>query len=158
MDLTVKIEDYKLNVRAAAMIIHNNKVLLHNNEEDKHCCLPGGRIAIGESSKQTVEREAEEELGKKIEATDYLATVENFFVNSDGWKFHELMFIYRAEFIDEADKKIEHTLKNIEGHNYLHYDWVDIDKIDEVNLQPKVLKEIIKEGKYPTHKINVDEN
>lgn len=27
MDLTIKVEDYKLNVRAAGIIIHNNKVL-----------------------------------------------------------------------------------------------------------------------------------
>ena len=29
MDITIDIEDYKLNVRAAVVIIHNNKILLH---------------------------------------------------------------------------------------------------------------------------------
>ena len=31
MDITLKVEDYKLNMRAAGIIIHNNKVLLHKN-------------------------------------------------------------------------------------------------------------------------------
>ena len=31
MDLTIDIGDYRLNVRAAALIIHNNKVLTHKH-------------------------------------------------------------------------------------------------------------------------------
>lgn len=156
MDLTLEVENYKLNIRAATMIVHNNRVLIHNNAEDKHCCLPGGRVAIGESSKETIEREVQEEIGKKIEVLDYVATIENFFVDSEGWNFHEIMFVYRSEFASEDDKKIDYTLKNIEGQDYLTYEWVDIDRIDEINLLPVALKEIIKEGKYPIHKINID--
>lgn len=157
MDLSLMVGDeYKLNIRAAGMIIHNNKILLHRNKQDEHYCIVGGRIAIGEDSKTTVEREMEEEIGKKVEVKDFLATIENFFIDSEGIKFHEFMFIYKAEFVDEEDKKIEYTLKNLEGQDYLQYEWIDIDKIDEINLQPKILKEIIKKGEYPTHKIYVD--
>lgn len=53
-------------------------------------------------------------------------------------------------------KKIEYTLKNLEGKDYLQYEWINIDKIDEINLQPKILKEMIKDKKYPTHKIYID--
>ena len=65
MDLTIDIGDYRLNVRAAAFIIHNNKVLTHRNINKDHYCIPGGRIEIGESSEETVKREIQEELGKK---------------------------------------------------------------------------------------------
>ena len=47
MDLTLDIEDYKLNIRAAAVIIHNNKILVHRDVSKDHCTLPGSRIAIG---------------------------------------------------------------------------------------------------------------
>ena len=30
MDITIDVEDYKLNVRAAGVIIHNGKVLAHS--------------------------------------------------------------------------------------------------------------------------------
>ena len=54
MDLTIDIGNYRLNVRAAALIIHNNKVLTHRNINKDHYCIPGGRIEIGESSEETV--------------------------------------------------------------------------------------------------------
>ena len=61
MDLTIDIGDYRLNVRAAALIIHNNKVLTHKHVKKNHYCLPGGRIEIGESSEETEKREIQEE-------------------------------------------------------------------------------------------------
>lgn len=44
MDITLKVEDYKLNMRAAGIIIHNNKVLLHKNVNADHYAVIGGRI------------------------------------------------------------------------------------------------------------------
>ena len=66
------------------------------------------------------------------------------------------MFIYKAEFVKEEDKKLESTLQNIEGKDYLQYEWIDLDKIDEYPLRPDVLKEVLKECKFPVHKINID--
>lgn len=65
MDLTIDVENYKLNIRAAGVIIHNGKVLVHRNINSDHYALIGGRVEIGESSADTVKREIQEELGKK---------------------------------------------------------------------------------------------
>ena len=153
MDLTIDVEDYKLNVRAAGVIIHNNKVLAHKNINSDHYALIGGRVAIGDDSEKTVKREIQEELGKEIEITGYVATVENFFEMKDA-KYHEILFIHRAEFKNEEDKKIEYTLKNIEGKDYLQYEWLDLGKIEEYPLLPEAVKEVLKENKFPVHKIN----
>ena len=153
MDLTIDVEDYKLNVRAAGVIIHNNKVLVHKNINSDHYALIGGRVAIGDDSEKTVKREIQEELGKEIEITGYVATVENFFEMKDA-KYHEILFIHRAEFKNEEDKKIEYTLKNIEGKDYLQYEWLDLGKIEEYPLLPEAVKEVLKENKFPVHKIN----
>ena len=153
MDLTIDVEDYKLNVRAAGVIIHNNKVLAHKNINSDHYALIGGRVAIGDDSEKTVKREIQEELGKEIEIPGYVATVENFFEMKDA-KYHEILFIHRAEFKNEEDKKIEYTLKNIEGKDYLQYEWLDLGKIEEYPLLPEAVKEVLKENKFPVHKIN----
>ena len=50
MDLTLDVENYKLNIRAGGILIHNNKVLTHKTTNKDHYCLPGGRVEIGESS------------------------------------------------------------------------------------------------------------
>ena len=155
MDITIDVEDYKLNVRAAGVIIHNNKVLTHKNLNSDHYALIGGRVEIGENSVDTVKREIKEELGKDIEITGYISTIENFF-EMKGSKYHEIMFVHKLEFMDEEDKKIENTLKNIEGKDYLQYEWLDLDKIEQYPLKPKTIKDILRENKFPMHKINND--
>ena len=69
-------------------------------------------------------------------------------------KYHELYFLYRVEFKNEEDKKIEYTMHNIEGKDYLQYEWLDIDKIDEYNILPECLKDMLKKDNMPTHVIN----
>lgn len=153
MDLTLDLEDYKLNIRVAGVIIHKNKFLVHNNTNDTHCALIGGRVKIGEDSATACKREVKEEIGKDVEITGYIGTIENFF-ELKGKKYHEILFIYQLEFTDEEDKKIDYSLKNIEGKDYMSYDWVGFDEVDEYNVLPKCAVEIIKNGKYPIHKIN----
>lgn len=153
MDITLDVEDYKLNIRAAGVIIHNGKILAHRNINSDHYALVGGRVQIGENSAKTVKREMQEELGKNIEITSYIATIENFF-EMKGSKYHEILFVHQAEFINYEDKEIEYTLKNKEGKDYLQYEWLDLNKIEEYPLYPKAIQTILKEQKFPTHKIN----
>ena len=153
MDITLDVEDYKLNIRAAGVIIHNGKILAHRNINSDHYALVGGRVQIGENSAKTVRREIQEELGKNIEITSYIATIENFF-EMKGSKYHEILFVHQAEFINDEDKEIEYTLKNKEGKDYLQYEWLDLNKIEEYPLYPKAIQTILKEQKFPTHKIN----
>lgn len=155
MDLTIKVEDYKLNVRAAGIIIHNNKVLTHRNINSNHYTFIGGRVEIGEDSASTVKREIEEEVGKEVEIIEHGGVIENFF-EMQGTKYHEMLFMHRAEFVDEEDQKIEYTLKNREGKDYLQYEWIDIDHLDEYPIKPAIIKEILKQGKFPVHMINKD--
>jgi len=155
MDITIDVENYKLNVRAAGVIIHNNKLLAHRNTNSDHYALIGGRVAIGEDSETTLKREILEEMGKKIEITGYISTIENFFEMKDA-KYHEIMFVYKAEFLNKKDKKIEETLQNIEGKDYLQYEWLDLDKIEEYPLRPEAIKSVLKNRKFPVHKINID--
>ena len=155
MDITIDVEDYKLNIRAGVIIIHNNKVLVHKNTNSDHYALLGGRIKIGENSEETVKREVIEETGKEIEITGYISTIENFF-EMKGRKYHEIMFVHKAEFKREEDKKIIDTIKNVEGKEHLQYEWLDLDKIEEYPLKPQVIKEILKEMVFPVHKINDD--
>lgn len=155
MDLTLDVEDYKLNIRAAGVIIHNNKILAHRNLNKGHYCIPGGRVEIGENSEETVKREIQEELGKQIEITGYVATIENFFEMNES-KYHEIYFLHEIEFTNEEDKKINYTMHNEEGKEYLQYEWLDLDRIEEYNILPKCLKQVLKSKNFPVHVINDD--
>ena len=155
-DLTVDFQNGRLNCRAAGIIIHNGKVLFHKNTAEPYYALLGGRVKICESSENTVRREIEEELGKKIEVNGYVATIENFFEHKEK-NYHEILFVHRAEFIDEEDKKITDTLQNVEGEKEKHvqYEWLELNKLDEYDIRPNVIKKVLMEGKFPTHVINI---
>ncbi len=155
MDITIDIEDYKLNIRAAGVIIHNGKMLVHKNINDDHYAIIGGRVEIGENSADTIKREIKEEIGKEIEITGYIATIENFF-EMKGSKYHEILFVHKVEFVNEEDKKIEYTMKNLEGKDYLQYEWIELDKINQYPLLPAAMKEILREKEFPVHKIIKD--
>ena len=146
-DLAIKIDSYKLNIRAAGVIIHNGKILLHKGETANHYALLGGHVRIGENSQDTVKREIQEELGKEIEITGYISTIENFF-ELKGIKYHEIMFVYKAEFCNEEDKKIEYTMKNMEGRieSDIHYEWIEIDELEKYPLKPQKIINVIKNG------------
>lgn len=154
-DLTLNVDDYKLNVRATAVIIHNGKLLVHHNKENGHYVLIGGRVKIGEDSATTVKREVEEEIGKKVETEEFLATIENFF-EMNGKKYHEYMFMQKCEFTDEEDKKIDYALKNLEGEDNIEYIWIDLKDLEKYHVLPVVVKDILKEKTYPVHIINKD--
>lgn len=153
MDISINIEDYKLNIRAAGLIIHNNKLLVHKNVNEDYYALLGGRVQIGEDSEKTIKREILEETGKEAQVTGYISTIENFFGN-EKIKYHEILFVYAAEFVEEKDRLIEETIENVEGRKELHYEWIDLDNIDDYKLFPEVIKPILKENKFPVHKIN----
>lgn len=155
MDLTLDIEEQKLNIRSAVIIVHNNKILTHKDINNEYYCLPGGRVQIGENSEKTAKREIKEELGKEIQITGYVTTIENFF-EIDGIKYHEIYFLHKAEFIDEKDQRIENTMHNIEGEDYLQYEWLDLEKIESYKILPKCIKESLEFKKFPIHVINDD--
>lgn len=157
MDLSLDVGGYRLNIRSAGVVIHNNKILTHRDVNKDHYSLPGGRVEVGESSKETIKREIYEELGKRIQVNGYMATIENFF-EMDNKKYHEIYFLYNIEFENEEDKDITYKMHNIEGKDYLQYEWIDLNKIDKCNLLPICLRDILKMKKFPVHIINDDLN
>lgn len=155
-DLTVDLEGGRLNCRAAGIIIHEGKVLFHKNPADVYYALLGGRIKICESSDDTVKREIEEELGKKVEVNGYIATIENFF-ELKGKKYHELLFVHGAEFENDEDKKIVETLHNVEENKkdkVIQYEWLPLNELHKYDIRPSVIKDILIKGSYPCHVIN----
>lgn len=158
-DITVDIDDWRLNCRAAGIIIHNNKVLLHHNTQDTYYALLGGRVKFGENSADAVRREIREELGKEVEITGYISTVENFF-EIKGKQYHEIMFVHKVEFTNDDDKKIEYTLKNIEGNTEkdIQYEWISLEDLESTCIKPVIIKQILQDKVFPVHKINNDFN
>ena len=148
MDLRWLVDGMKLNVRVGIMIIKDNKLLLHKNDNRDNYCLPGGGIKFLESSEEAIKREIKEETGLDIKVEEFVSTIENLFEH-DGIKFHEIYFIYKGSFVEDIDT--DKIINNIEGKP-IKYGFVDLDKIDEYYILPVVTKDILKNNN--SHIIN----
>lgn len=153
MDLTVNIDNSILNVRVAGLIIHNNKILFHHNTNRINYALIGGRIKLNENSKDAVIREFSEEIGEDFIVEKFLCTIENFFYHKNK-KYHEIMFLYKLEFKNDELKSKTETIHNKEGKDYLEYEWIDINEIDNYDIRPNIIKDYIKNDMETSHIIN----
>ena len=98
--------------------------------------LLGGGIEFGESSNQALKREMKEELNAEITNEKLLSCIENIFeFNSE--KYHEIVFLYTADFLEESFYNQE-NMKIVDKEG-AYAEWVPIIEIKNgtVILYPK---------------------
>lgn len=130
--------------RAAGIVIEDGKLLMITSEQVDYYYTVGGGVHMGEKAEDCVRREMKEETGIDYE-TDHLAVVcENFF-RGDGWVIDgmdchclEFYFVMKSRGITDivsgstaADGSREELA------------WIPIDRIQEYNIKPTVLKDRI---------------
>jgi len=59
---------HRFNLRAAAIVLSDAKILLHRLAQDNYWSLPGGRVEPGESAAESIIREFREELNERLSA------------------------------------------------------------------------------------------
>jgi 8-oxo-dGTP pyrophosphatase MutT (NUDIX family) len=132
-DIHFSLGDHKFNLRVGAVIRRGDAVLLLNLPGQTWCYTPGGRIATGESSREALARELQEELGRPCPIGRPLLGGENFFTFRDC-PIHEVCFYYEAELPGEAPA----TTKDGEIVR-----WVLLAEFGALDLKPPFLKEHI---------------
>lgn len=150
MDLEIKTADSKLKVRANGVIIHDNKVLMCKIKSNEFWCCPGGHIHLNENSKDAVLREIKEEVEVSFDDAKLIMMMESFFPSKKGIHFHEISFYYLMQG-EIPDNKLEdwEVDENDEGKIvHLIFKWFDIDKIDDIDIRPGNLKQILKDKDY----------
>ncbi len=145
MDLRFNTNGNFFGVRAACIIYSKDgsKILAHVEENSDHIALPGGGVAFGENSCDTIKREVREELGLDIKNVNIKGTIENFFVYKER-NVHGLELIYQAEFVESHPYKAEILDGIEERERKLVFKWVDIDKLEDLNLKPEIIRNEIK--------------
>jgi len=138
--ISYKSEEGIFNFRVAAVIIHNNKVLLHRDENDNFWALPGGRCEMLEFSKDTIQREMQEEINEKINVNKLLWIVENIF-NHKSENNHEIGLYYSANFVEDSPAINQDEFFGIENTHKLVFKWFDLDTIKDVTIYPIFLRE-----------------
>jgi 8-oxo-dGTP pyrophosphatase MutT (NUDIX family) len=123
---------------ARGICIKDNKVLLAQATGYTNTFLPGGHIEFGESAKDALSREIEEELGITSRIGRLLGLVEHKW-EKKGILNCEINQVFEVE-SDEIVANI--NPKSIESH--LNFFWCNADELSIKNLQPYPLSNLIK--------------
>lgn len=141
----------KDNIRVKTICIfeHENKLFLSrawDHVKENYYYRPiGGTVEFGERTEETIHREISEELNTQIRNLNLYTVVENIF-RCDGIDGHEIMFIYRAEFVDDLDYENKTFSITESDGQIFEASWEPIQNIIEgkIRLVPEGLMEIIK--------------
>ena len=136
MDVGYKNANGKFSLRAAALIVRENKLLLAKS--DKYDCYYTGGIQQNESSDNAVLRECYEETGCCFEI-DRLVFIQERFFSLENILHHEVVFFYLMK---ETNKEL-YSGKNTDLKDE-HLFWVPIEALENINLVPAFLKTIVK--------------
>ena len=118
------------NLRVAAIIIRDQKVLLCTVDGLGYWFLPGGRVRFGEPSQRALSRELAEELGHRFPAGRLARVVENIYLN--GSLQHEVGFYYCLAWPSGlAEGDLEGGTEP--GHRFR---WVAISELNSVPFEP----------------------
>ena len=150
MNINYTRDDFQFNARASALIYNSDqsKVLLFNVEGRNDYLLPGGRIEELEESSNTIKREIKEELGWDNLEFNFLALSEEF-VNAKGYNNQQLNIIYKAVYKEEITNN---KFKGLDG-DWINFEWIDVGKINDYDVYPRDIKNIILNKSSSNHLI-----
>ncbi|MBR3898030.1 MAG: NUDIX domain-containing protein [Bacilli bacterium] len=143
MPITMHENNNRFNCRTGAILYNEDKTkIILENQENKRLVFPGGRIDIGENSKEALERELKEELN--IEVSSKLKFILELFLKKDDRYYHEVGFYYIAE-IEESE--IKDNLKSLDSNG--SFNWFSIEELNYYDITATPIKEKIINKKIP---------
>ncbi|MFC0807399.1 NUDIX hydrolase [Ensifer sp. P24N7] len=133
----------QFQVRAAALIWAEGRILIDRSVADSFWALPGGRVEFHEASAETLSREVEEELGTISVVGPMRLLIENFFELS-GRKAHELGFYYDVQ-LHSPPPFVQDAIvdRSRDGDTELEFRWALPEQLPRFDLKPTALIPLI---------------
>ena len=141
MDISIKSAEGAFNYRAAAIIVHDERILVMQDEGIPHDYLPGGRVHLHEPAESALARELREELDIALPEHRLAFMAESFFT-IDSTRYHEMCLYF---LMDAPPELLTHgdSFTRAEGDEIHHFRWVKFEELQELSFYPIFLKERI---------------
>lgn len=136
IDFRTTIGHDRFGVRVSALMVTDGKIFLAKSPKDEYYLL-GGAILVNELSEEAIKREVYEEAGVAVEVGDLAFVVENHFIR-EGVNYHQIEFLYWVTPLSEPSVKMQ------EGGQTRQCEWVSLDALEVLNLNPAFLKTQLK--------------
>ena len=142
-DINFKIDNINFLCRSCAIVRNNDKVLFQKLKKDTFWALPGGKIALGETTKDAIRRELKEELDiEDINIKDTSSIAENFYIQNNT-KIHQYIFTHEVVFNDPKYNDIEDTFDSKEEGKDTIFTWIKTSDLKKSLIKPDYIIDII---------------
>lgn len=141
-DWLFSIGEYICDVRTAAVLVKDNKILVHRDRNGTEYALPGGHVKIGETLEDGLVRETMEEMGVGIKCERLLWSEECFWV-WNGKQAHNLAFYYLIELCGELEIPENGEFVSHKDNCDVVIGWMPVEDIQKVTIYPEFLKKEI---------------
>ena len=153
MDINFKEGNYTFNLRVAALIKNEGKILVEQNTDVDYYSLVGGRCHLGEDSISALKREILEETGEEVEYIRTVGILENFFTSRyANSPYHEILIIHEMKFKNNQ-MYLEDKIINKEEPRKAKFYWKEIDELNK--CKTKIVFKHLNDSKI-FHFINKD--
>jgi ADP-ribose pyrophosphatase YjhB (NUDIX family) len=124
----------RFNYRAVAIVLHQDRVLVHRVEDEDFWSLPGGRVELCEAAAAAVRREMHEELGVDVTVERLIWLAETFFEHGDE-RHHELGLYFLVSLAPEAPiAALREPFFGDEGGLRLIFEWAPLSDLEALAL------------------------
>jgi len=133
-DITYTRDDMGFSYRVAGIVLRDGRVLLQNTGNEPGYAFPGGQVAFGETSAESLAREFREELGARIEVGELKWVEENFF----RWNktlFQQISLTYAVELTNEIPMEGRFRSREIRADgDQVWFTWMPVKRLRDSDI------------------------
>ncbi len=144
-DILYKTDDTVFSFRVGAICVQNGLVLLQKPDDDPGYSLPGGHVAFGEETRDTLKRELKEEIGADI-SVGALRWVAEIFFPWDNRPCHQICLYYDVTLTDDRTPRagVFPAAEQIAGRRFtLWFHWIPLASLPDLPLYPENAKALL---------------